>query len=84
MPAYRVPVRQKNAAVIKPMAKPPNVKLKWPAQKIIVLAIEVIDPILAARIVMEAAIPMAKVHPDSIHRAYFELEDFSQPAPWGR
>ncbi len=64
--------------------------LEWPvtlaltAQKIIVLAIEIIDPILAARIVMEAAIPMAKVHPDSIHRAYFELEDFSRPAPWGR
>jgi hypothetical protein len=52
--------------------------LHWPlviglaAQKVIVMAKGAIDPELAAKIVMETAIPMAKVHPATVHFAYFQ------------
>ena len=51
---------------------------QWPlviahaAQSVIVMAKATIDPALAAKIVMESAIPMAKVSPARIHFAYFE------------
>ncbi len=51
---------------------------QWPlvlalaAQKVIVMSKGTIDPALAAKIVMEVAIPMAKVDPARIHFAYFQ------------
>ena len=41
------------------------------AQKLIIEAKDVIDPEMAARIVMEAAIPMSKVDPDRVAGAYY-------------
>lgn len=52
--------------------------LHWPlviglaAQKVIVMAKGAIDPAIAARIVMETAIPMAKVDPATVHFAHFQ------------
>ena len=51
---------------------------QWPlviahaAQKVIVMAKGTIDPALAAKIIMETAVPMAKVDPARIHFAYFQ------------
>jgi hypothetical protein len=42
------------------------------AQKVIVMAKGTLDPALAAKIVMESAIPMAKVDPAKVHFAYFQ------------
>lgn len=41
------------------------------AQKLIIEAKNVIDPVVAAQIVMEAAIPMSKVDPDRVSGAYY-------------
>ncbi|MBW0005025.1 MAG: hypothetical protein JO216_16225 [Hyphomicrobiales bacterium] len=54
--------------------------MHWPfvlglsAQMIIIEAKEVIDPGLAAEIVMQSAIPMAKIDPSKIHLAYFQIK----------
>lgn len=62
--------------------------LHWPmtlalaGQITIVEARTVIDPALAFRIVMEAAIMMAKVDPDRIHRARFRSSGSTAPPTW--
>jgi hypothetical protein len=49
----------------------------WPlilamaAQKIILQGKDVIDPTLAAQIVMEAAVPMSRIDPDRVYAAHF-------------
>lgn len=41
------------------------------AQKLIIQAKDILDPALAARIVMEAAVPMSKFDPERVENAYF-------------